>query len=84
MKHEIEEETLWDTGFYGDVSKEGDGASVWVRSPKKDTKLLSFKVYFECTNNVVEYKALILGLNTLKDLKAKKIVVYGDSKLVVN
>ena len=34
--------------------------------------------------NVVEYEALLLGLNSLKDLKEKRIDVFGDSDLVVN
>lgn len=70
--------------FDGVVSKEGVGGGVWVRAPQKDTKLLSFKLFFECTNNFSKYEALILGLNTLKDLKAKRILVNGDSELVIN
>jgi ribonuclease HI len=52
--------------------------------PKGASKLCSFKLDFDCTNNVVEYEALILGLNTLKDLRAKRIVVHGDFELVIN
>jgi hypothetical protein len=33
---------------------------------------------------VAEYEALILGLNTLKYLGEKRIVVHGDSELVIN
>ena len=39
---------------------------------------------FECTNNVAEYEALLLGLHTLKDLGAKQVQVFGDSELVIN
>ena len=46
--------------------------------------MLSFKLYFECTNNVAEYEALILGLKTLKDLKEKRISIYGDLGLVID
>ena len=45
---------------------------------------MSFKLYFECTNNVVEYESLLLGLNALKTMKARKIAIYGDSKLIVD
>ena len=39
---------------------------------------------FECTNNAAEYEALLLGLNALKEMAAKRIEVFGDSGLVVN
>ena len=70
--------------FDGVVSKEGYGAGVWVRTPKHDTKFFSFKPYFECTNNIVEYEALILGFIVLKDMKARRMYVYGDPKLIIN
>ena len=70
--------------FDGEVSKEGAGARIWVRSPKSDPKILSYKLYFDCTYNVVEYEALILGHKMLKVLKAKKVYIYGDSELIKN
>jgi ribonuclease HI len=33
---------------------------------------------------MVEYEALILGLKVLKELGAKRIVVCGDSELIIN
>jgi hypothetical protein len=75
---------LWNMDFDGVVSREGVGAGVWIVPPNGASKLCSFKLAFDCTNNVAEYEALILGLNTLKELKAKRIVVHGDSKLVIN
>ena len=47
-------------------------------------RLYSFKLVFYCTNNGVEYEAFILGLNILKDLREKRIVLHGDSKLIIN
>ena len=44
----------------------------------------SYKIVFKCTNNMVEYEALIMGLKVLKELGAKNIAVHGDSKLVIN
>ena len=32
---------------------------------------------------MAEYESLVLGLETLIELKAKNIVVYGDSELVI-
>jgi ribonuclease HI len=47
-------------------------------------KLCSYKLTFECTNNMVEYEALILGLKVLKELGAKRIAVRKDSELIIN
>ena len=54
--------------FDGAVSKEGVGAGVWIRPPTGEPKLFSYKLYFDCTNNVAKYEALVLGLRSLKDL----------------
>ena len=46
--------------------------------------LYSYKLYFECTDSVAEYEALILGVNILNKFKAKKVFIYGDLELVIN
>ena len=52
------------------AAKIGAGAGVYIISPIRDFKALSYKLTFECTNNVAEYEALLLGLHALKDLGA--------------
>ena len=42
-----------------------------------------YKLEFQTTNNVAEYEALVLGLRAAKDLGIQQLVVFGDSKLVV-
>ena len=42
----------------------------------------SYKLKFQCTNNITEYEALLLGLQLLKKLGAKRITIHGDSELV--
>jgi len=78
------ENEMWNMSSDGAVRKEGAGASVWINPPKVGTKLFSYKLTFDCTNNMVEYEALILGLKFLKELGAKRIAVHGDSDLVIN
>ena len=68
----------------GSVSKASAGACVYIIPPIKDTKAYSYKLIFECSNNVAEYEALLLGLRALKDLGAKKFQIFGDLELVVN
>jgi len=65
-----------------DVSygKPGSGARVWIHNTNEGN---SYKLYFQCTSNIAEYEALLIGLHLLKDLKAKKIFVQGDLELVI-
>jgi ribonuclease HI len=70
--------------FDGSVSREGAGAGVWIKFPKGNTKLCSDELAFDCKNNMVEYEALVLGLKTLKEMGAKRIVVHGDFELIIN
>ena len=69
--------------FAGVASKKGVGAGISIRPPIGEPKLLSYKLEFKCTNNVVEYEALILGLKALKDLQAQRVDIQGDSELVI-
>jgi len=75
---------MWNVNFDGDANKEGSGEGFWIIPPKSGSKLCSYKFSSDYTHNMVEYEALILGLNTLKDLGEKRLVVHGDSKLVIN
>jgi hypothetical protein len=70
--------------FDGDMSKEGFGVGVWLHNhTTKYSESHSYKLNFQCTNNVAEYEAFLLGLKLLKKVGAKKIMVRGDSKLVI-
>jgi ribonuclease HI len=78
------ENEMWNMSFDGVVNKEGAGVGVWISTPKVGAKLCSYKLAFDCTNNMVEYEALILGLRFLKELGTKRIAVHGDSELEIN
>ena len=41
------------------------------------------KLSFDCTNNVAEYEACILGLQAVIEKKIKRLNVYGDLALVI-
>jgi ribonuclease HI len=76
-------EGWWHMDFDGATSKEGVVAGVWIGSPVGEPKLLSYKLHFKCTNNMVEYEALTLGLKALKDLQSQRINIQGDSELII-
>jgi ribonuclease HI len=87
MKNVITEELpvdFWSMDFDGAVSKEGAGAGVWLHNHRnRYSENDSYKLNFQCTNNIAEYEALMLGLKLLKRVGAKQIMVRGDSKLII-
>jgi ribonuclease HI len=83
QRNRVENE-MWNIVFDGAVSREGVGSDVWINPPKVVSKLCSYNISFYCTNNMVEYEALILGLRNLKELGAKRIAVHGDFELIIN
>ncbi|XP_071918810.1 uncharacterized protein [Coffea arabica] len=64
--------------------RDGADAGVIFYTPEADVLPYSFTLTCRCSNNVTEYQALILGLETAVDMKQLHLRVYGDSKLVVN
>jgi hypothetical protein len=75
---------FWSMEFDGAVSKEGAGARIWLHNHRSMySENHSYKLNFQCTNNIVEYKALMLSLKLLKKVGAKQIMVKGDSKLII-
>ena len=81
----IEQKAQWFTmHFYGACSKEGVGARITISAPYFiEQTNVSYKFYFSCTNNVAEYEALLLGIQILKKIQAKRVYIYGDSELVL-
>lgn len=45
--------------------------------------MLARRLEFQCTNNIIEYEALIQGLYKAIGLNVKYMQVYGDSKIIV-
>ena len=76
------EEEVWQMYFDGSSTVKGRGAGLVLMSPSKE-HVFAYKPDFPCSNNEVEYKALILGLRAAKKLGVKKLQVFGDSKLVI-
>ena len=70
--------------FDGAIRKEGARAGVWLHNQiSRYLENHSYKLNFQCTNNTVEYEALMLGLKLLKKVGAKQIMVRGDSELII-
>jgi len=63
----LEYDKVWKLYFDGAYSREGNGVNVLLVSPEGSLIPLSFKLEFEATN-VVEYEALLLGLQSARNL----------------
>ena len=59
------------------------GIGVVLKSPKADTLKRKVRLHYPTTNNEVEYKALLKGLELAKSLGAESVLVQGDSQLVI-
>jgi ribonuclease HI len=53
-------------------------------SPQRHKLCYAICLYFDATNNVTEYEALVNGLRIIADVGARQLLVKGDSKLVVD
>jgi ribonuclease HI len=78
------ENIIWKMFFDGSYYREGYGVGIVIISPSKDVIPLSYKLEFETTNNIAEYEALILGLRAAKDMGIEKLVVSGNSELIIH
>ena len=64
-------------------SKEGVGVGCLLIDPKGNKTCIACRLEFNCTNNTMEYEALIQGLKNAIDLDIKVIIAYGDSEIIV-
>jgi ribonuclease HI len=73
----------WVIYFDGSLKLGGGGAGVLFVSPRGEQLKYVFKILFEISNNEAEYEALLHGLRLTVSLGIKRLLVYGDSLLVV-
>ncbi|RDX91778.1 Gypsy retrotransposon integrase-like protein 1, partial [Mucuna pruriens] len=76
-------ENKWTMWFDGASNILGNRIGVVLNSPKDQCFPLSAKLGFDCTNNMEEYEACIMGLLMALEHQAKRLKVYGDSALVI-
>ena len=69
--------------FDGSLKLSGGGAGVLFISPKGEQLKYVFQILFEVSNNKAEYEALLDGLRLAISISIKRLLVYGDSLLVV-
>ncbi|KAA0066097.1 putative RNA-directed DNA polymerase (Reverse transcriptase), Ribonuclease H [Cucumis melo var. makuwa] len=69
----------WTMLFDGVSNELGHGIGVVLISPEGKVFPLTAKLCFECTHNIAEYEACIMGLQVVCDMSIKKLKVLGDS-----
>jgi ribonuclease HI len=73
----------WTMYFDSSLKLDGSGAGVLFISPKGEQLKYVLQILWEVSNNEAEYEALLHGLCLAISLGIKRLLVYGDSLLVV-
>ena len=69
--------------FDGSLKLDGGGAGILFISPKGEQLKYVLQILFEVSNNEAKYEVLLHRLRLAISLGIKRLLVFGDSKLVV-
>jgi ribonuclease HI len=75
-----EARTVFCDGSWGTF---GAGATVVLISPSKIKTFYATRLDFNCTNNIAEYEALLLGLRKLKAMGIRRATHKSDSQVIL-
>jgi ribonuclease HI len=70
--------------FDGSLKLEAAGVGVLLISPKGEQIKYVLQFFWKVSNNEAEYEALLHGLHLAISLGIKRLLVYGDSAVVIN
>jgi ribonuclease HI/probable phosphoglycerate mutase len=76
--------TPWKLHFDGLSCRNSCGVGIIIISPSGAIFEALSWLDHKCTNNQIEYEALLFGLQILHDMGVKHVEAYGDSLLVVH
>jgi ribonuclease HI len=74
----------WVMYFDSSLKLEGAGAGVLLISPMGEQLKYVLQIFWKLSNNKAEYEALLHGLRLAASLGIKRLLVYGDSAVVIN
>jgi len=69
--------------FDGALNLDDAGAGILFISSRGEQLKYVLRLLFKATNNAAEYEALIHGLRIAAFLGIKRLLAYGDSKVVI-
>jgi ribonuclease HI len=75
---------VWRMYFDGSLKLQGAGAGILFIAPGGEQLKYVLQLLFPASNNAAEYEALIHGLNIVISLGIKRLMVYGDSLVVIS
>ncbi|XP_012481083.1 uncharacterized protein LOC105795981 [Gossypium raimondii] len=78
-----QEDHSWKLNFDRALNAVGNGIGAVLVSPNGDHYPFTCKLDFDCTNNMAEYEACIMGIRAAIERRIKVLKVYGDSALVI-
>jgi ribonuclease HI len=70
--------------FDGSLKLEGVGAGVLLISPIGEQLKYVLQIFWKVSNNEAKYDAVLHGLRLAAFLGIKRLLVYGDSAVVIN
>jgi ribonuclease HI len=71
--------TMFCDGSWGTF---GAGVAVVLVAPSKVKTCYAARLDFSCTNNIVEYEALLLGLRKLRAMGIRRVILKTDSQVI--
>jgi ribonuclease HI len=80
----LETAEVWRMYFDGSLKLQGAGAGILFIAPRGEQLKYALQLLFPASNNAAEYEALIHGLNIAISLGIKRLMVYGDSLVVIS
>jgi ribonuclease HI len=80
----LEVTKVWRMYFDGSLKLQGAGAGILFIAPRGEQLKYALQLLFPASNNAAEYEALIHGLSIAVSLGIKKLMVYGDSLVVIS
>ena len=70
--------------FDGALNINSVGAGILFITPTKDKLQYILQIHFLASNNATKYEACLHGFHIAVELSVKRLMVYGDSALVIN
>jgi ribonuclease HI len=80
----LEVTEIWRMYFDGSLGLQGAGAGILFIAPGGEQLKYALQLLFPASNNAVEYEALVHGLSIAVSLGIKRLMVYGDSLVVIS
>ena len=74
----------WTLFFDGSSCGVGSGIGIVLVSSRGATFEFSFPIEASATNIQAEYRAILKGIQLLREIKADAVDIFGDSMLVIN